>query len=110
MALSIFSTSKLTAATAAGGLQTSTTVLASNPGRTFFTIQNQDNSHELYIAFGVTASSSVYHLVLKAATGAHDGSGGSVSMETGTVFTGVITCYSAGTPSYTCIETSDSGT
>ena len=107
MAINISHTQQLTSATSAGGLQTSTTVLASNPGRTSFMIQNQDNTHELYIAFGVTASSSVYHLVLPVATGAHNGTGGSVAQENGIVFSGLITCYSAGTPSYTVFETSD---
>ncbi len=106
MALNVQHTQILTPATAAGGLQTSTTILAANPGRTFFMIQNQATA-ELYIAFGVTASSSVYHLVLKASTGAHDGSGGSISMESGMILGMSITCYASGTPSYTVMETSD---
>ena len=108
MALNIFSTSKLTSATSAGGLQTNATILASNPGRTFFTIQNQD-THALNIAFGVTASSSVYHLVLKACSGAADGTGGVVSMESGTVLTMSVTGYAqgGGSLSYTVIETTD---
>ena len=90
MALNIFSSSKLTTATSAGGLQTSATILASNPGRTSFMIQNQD-THALNISFGATASSSVYHLVLKACGSAADGSGGVCSMEAGTVYTMAIT-------------------
>lgn len=107
MALNVSGTQQLTSATSAGGLQTSTTVLAANAGRTFFMIQNQDTS-PLYLAFGVTASSSIYHRVLSASTGVHDGSGGSIAMEEGMIFTGKITCYSSGTPSYTVMETSDS--
>lgn len=84
-------------------LATSTTVLAANPARLAFMIQNQDTA-ALKICFGGTASSSVYHVVLKASTGAADGSGGSVAQEAGTVFNGVITCYSSGTPSYTVLE------
>jgi hypothetical protein len=106
MALNVQQTQYLNSATSAGGLQTSTTILAADSGRTFFTIQNQD-TNPLYIAFGVTASSSVYHLVLKAGTGAHDGSGGVVSMESGMILGMAITCYSTGTPSYTVIATSD---
>ena len=107
MAINVSSTQQLSSQTSAGGLQTSTTVLSASKGRTSFMIQNQDNTHELYIAFGVTASSSIYHLVLPAATGAHNGTGGSVAQENGMVFSGVITCYSAGTPSYTVFETVD---
>ena len=84
-------------------VQTSTTVLAANPARLAFSIQNQD-TNPLKICFGGTASSTVYHLVLKASTGAADGSGGAIAMEAGAVFNGAITCYSAGTPSYTCLE------
>lgn len=82
---------------------TSTTILAANSARMAFMIQNQD-TNPLKICFGGTASSSVYHLVLKASTGAADGSGGTVSMESGTIFNGIITCYSAGSPSYTVLE------
>lgn len=84
-------------------LATSTTVLAANPARLAFTIQNQDTA-ALKVCFGGTASSTVYHIVLKASTGAADGTGGTVSMEAGTVFNGAITCFSAGTPSYTVLE------
>ena len=85
-------------------LATSTAVLASNQYRQGWQIQNQDNTHELYVCLGGTASSSVYHFVLKACSAAHDGTGGSFSQLTGIVFTGAITCYSAGTPSYTVLE------
>jgi hypothetical protein len=106
MALHVQQTQQLTSATSAGGLLTATTILAANKGRTFFMIQNQD-TNPLYIAFGVTASSSVYHRVLAGGTGAHDGTGGSISMESGTILGMSITCYSSGTPSYTVLETSD---
>jgi hypothetical protein len=106
--LNVSPTSKLTSATATNGLQTSATILESNPGRTFFTIQNQD-THALNLAFGVTASSSVYHLVLKACSGAADGSGGVISMESGAILSMAVTGYAqgGGALSYTVIETSD---
>ena len=82
---------------------TSTTVLADNPSRQGFKIQNQDST-KLYICLGGTASASVYHYILKAGTGAADGTGGEFSELSGVVFTGAITCYSSGTPSYTVLE------
>ena len=82
---------------------TSTTVLAANEARSGFMIQNQAAA-VLYVCFGGTASNSVYHVILKACSQAADGTGGTVSMEDGTVFTGTITCSAAGTPSYTVAE------
>ena len=104
--LNVSPTGKLTSQTSAGGLKTSTTILSANEARTSFMIQNQD-TNPLFIAFGVTASSSVYHLILKACSSAADGSGGVCSMEAGAILSMVITCYSSGTPSYTAIETAD---
>ncbi len=86
-------------------LATSTTISADNPARSAFMIQNQAAA-KLYICFGGTASSSVYHVILKAGTGTEDGTGGTFAMEDGTIFTGVITCYASGTPSYTLMECS----
>lgn len=86
------------------GLQTSTTVLAANPARSAFMIQNQDNANPLKIRFGTGADASTYDVVLKTCTSAADGTGGVVAMEDGTVYTGAITCFSAGTPSYTVAE------
>ena len=83
---------------------TATTILAENGERAAFMIQNQDNNYPLKICFGGTATSSVYHLILKACTSAADGTGGTVAMEGPVTFTGIITCYSAGTPSYTVLE------
>jgi hypothetical protein len=82
----------------------STTIMASNNTRVAFMIQNLDNSNPLKICFGGTASSTVYHLILKAASGSGVGDGGTVAMEGPVTFTGAITCYSAGTPAYTYLE------
>lgn len=86
------------------GLQSSVTVLSANSSRGAFIIQNQDNGNPLKIRFGTGASATVYDVVLKACTSAADGTGGVVSMEDGTVYTGLITCFSAGTASYTVFE------
>lgn len=84
-------------------VQVSTAVLAANANRQGWKIQNQDNA-KLYICLGGTASATVYHYILKAATGAADGTGGEFTQMDGVVYTGAITCFSAGTPSYTVLE------
>jgi hypothetical protein len=106
MALNVSSTGVLTSATSAGGLQTSTTVLSANEARTSFMIQNQD-TNPLYLCFGGTASSSVFHVILKACSSAKDGTGGTYTDQAGIIWNGLITCYSSGTPSYTVMETAD---
>lgn len=82
---------------------TSTTVLAANSARIGWQIQNQDTTI-LYVYLGSGASASQYHFVLKACTGVHDGLGGSFSQGNGVVYTGVVSCFSTGTPSYTVLE------
>ena len=84
-------------------IQTSTTALASNPARVAWNIQNLDTG-VLYVCLGGTASASVFHVVLKGGTGAKDGTGGTIGQETGVVYTGAITVFSAGTPSYVVLE------
>ena len=84
-------------------LATSTTILAENGERAAFMIQNQAAA-VLYVCFGGTASSSVYHVILKACSSPADGTGGTVAMEGPVTFTGAITCYASGTPSYTVLE------
>lgn len=79
------------------------TALAANLSRQGWFIQNQDTA-ALKVLLGTGASATVYHIVLKASTGAADGSGGTFGELNGTVFTGPITVFSAGTPSYTIIE------
>lgn len=83
-------------------VQTSGTALAANTARIGFTIQNQ-GTNPLFVLLGTGASSSVYHQVLKASTGAADGTGGIFAMTAGTVYTGVVT-VSGTSPSYTCLE------
>lgn len=83
--------------------QSATTALAANALRVGFQIQNQ-GTNPLFVYFGSSAdSSSKYHFVLKAATGAADGSGGSFSMMGPVVYRGIVTI--AGTsPSYSILE------
>jgi hypothetical protein len=83
------------------GAQTSTTALAANSAREYFQIQNQ-GTNKLYVYFGAGASTSVYNFILKGATGAADGTGGSYSSQSA-VWRGVVSI--AGTnPSYSIIE------
>lgn len=85
------------------GAQTSTTALAANSARTGWQIQNLDTAI-LYVKLGAGASSSSYNFVLKAGTGAADGTAGSFAMMDGNVWRGIVTVASAGTPSYAVIE------
>ena len=85
-------------------IQNSTTALADSSGRRIaWNIQNLDTG-VLYVNMGGTASATVFHFVLKGGTGAKDGTGGTVGQENGVIFTGPISVFSAGTPSYTVLE------
>lgn len=85
-------------------LASASTALAANNARIAWSIQNQ-STNTLYVLLGLGATSSVYHVALKACAVANDGSGGSVSMEAGTVYNGIVTV--AGTsPSYTVTDIS----
>lgn len=78
------------------------TALASNPARLGWNIQNL-GTNPLFVLFGSGASTSVFHVVLKAASGADDGSGGSIAQESGVIYTGIITV--AGTsPRFVVLE------
>ena len=78
------------------------TAIASNPARVAWSIQNL-GTNALFVLFGTGASTTVFHVVLKAGTGADDGSGGFISQEAGVVYTGIVTV--AGTsPRYTVLE------
>lgn len=66
------------------------TALAVNRNRTAWSIQNT-GQNPLYVLLGSGATSSVFHFALKGGTGNEDGTGGSVSQEFGTVYTGIIT-------------------
>lgn len=78
------------------------TALVSNPKRIAWMIQNC-GTNALFVNLGGTASSTVFHVVLKAGSGNDDGSGGSFAQEAGVIFTGKITI--AGTsPRYVVTE------
>ena len=83
-------------------IQSSTTALAANTARIGWGIVNL-GTNPLYVLMGIDASTTVFHIPLKAASVADDGSGGSVFMEDGVIYNGIITV--AGTsPRYTVVE------
>lgn len=83
-------------------IQSSATALAANKARGAWMIQNL-GTNALFVRMGEGASTSVFHVVLKAGTGQDDGTGGTIAQEAGTVYTGVITV--AGTsPRYVVTE------
>lgn len=84
------------------GAQTAATALAVNSARVGFQIQNQ-GTNPLFIYLGSGASSTVYHFILKASTGAADGTGGSYGMLGGDVYRGLITVGGT-SPSYSVFE------
>lgn len=78
------------------------TALAANTERRGWSIQNV-GTNPLFICLGATASSSVFHWVIKGGSGDSDGLGGIVSQTDGTVFTGLITVAGT-TPKFTVME------
>lgn len=92
----------------AGNGSTGVTILASNPARIGFSIQNvgTTTAYILIDGFGKgnLATTSVYHYALKGGTANNDGLGGSVTFSTGAVPTGLITMYGASTAIVTALE------
>lgn len=85
-------------------VKTGATALASNPARIAWSIQNQ-GANVLFVSLDGSASTSHYDYTLKACSVAADGTGGSLSMEAGTIYNGIVTV--AGTsPSYTVMDMS----
>ena len=83
-------------------ISSAATALASNEARTSWMIQNL-GTNALFVRKGGTASTSVFHVVLKGGTANDDGLGGSFAEEAGTIYTGIISI--AGTsPRYVVTE------
>lgn len=81
---------------------TDATGIPENSARAAWSIQNV-GTNPLFVRLGGTASSTVYHYVLKGGSGDSDGLGAMISQTTGTVFTGAISV--AGTsPKYVVME------
>lgn len=78
------------------------TALAANSQRGAWMIQNL-GQNALFVRLGTGASSTVFHIVLKAGTANDDGTGGTFAQEAGVIWTGIVSC--AGTsPRYTVTE------
>ena len=83
-------------------IASATTAIASNAARLAWNIQNI-GMNILYVLLGSGASTTVFHVALKAGTANDDGTAGSVGQEQGIIYTGIITI--AGTsPRYTVLE------
>ena len=78
------------------------TAIASNTARAGWMIQNL-GTNPLFVRMGDSASTTVFHIVLKAGTANDDGTGGIISQMEGTVYTGIITVAGT-TPRYTVTE------
>lgn len=78
------------------------TALAANSERRAWSIQNV-GQNPLFICLGGTASSTVFHFVIKGGSADSDGLGGSVSQTAGTVYTGIITVAGT-TPKFVVME------
>ena len=87
----------------AGNGSTGVQVLASNPARIGFSVQNVGTT-TAWILIGGTATSSVYNYALKGGSGNNDGTGGSISFFSGAVPTGIITLYGASSAIVTTCE------
>lgn len=81
---------------------TAGTALAANSARLGWSIQNV-GTNPVYVCLGPSASSTVFHYVLKGGTGAADGLGGSVSFTSGVIYNGLVT-FAGTTPSITVLE------
>lgn len=78
------------------------TAIAANAERVGWSIQNL-GTNPLFVRFASGASSTVFHIVLKAGAVNDDGTGGFLSQFEGTIYTGIITI--AGTnPRYAVLE------
>lgn len=83
-------------------IASSTTALSANRARGAWMIQNL-GTNALFLRLGSGASTTVFHVVLKAGSGNDDGTGGSFAQENGVVWTGIVTV--AGTsPRYVVTE------
>lgn len=78
------------------------TALSTNPARIGWLIQNL-GTNALFVLLGSGASTSVFHVVLKAGTANDDGTAGSTSQTSGVIYTGIITIAGT-TPRYAVLE------
>lgn len=83
-------------------IQTVATALSANTGRAGWGIQNQ-GTNPLFVRLGDSASTTVFHIILKGGSAVNDGNGGTFTQTQGTVYQGKITT-SGIAPTYTVFE------
>lgn len=81
---------------------TDATGIPANPRRGGWSIQNV-GMNPIYVRLGGTASSTVYHYVLKGGSADNDGNGAMVAQTSGVVFAGAISVAGT-TPKYVVME------
>lgn len=79
-----------------------TTALSANNARGAWSIQNL-GQNALFVLFGSGASTSVFHMVLKAGSANDDGLGGVLSQAEGVIYKGAVT-VAGSSPRYTVYE------
>jgi hypothetical protein len=83
-------------------IASASTALASNTARAGWSIQNL-GQNPLFVRLAIGASTTVFHVVLKAGTANDDGTGGVYSQFEGTIYTGLVSIAGT-TPRYTVTE------
>ena len=91
-----------TTASSTPSIASAATALAANVNRIGWSIQNL-GTNPLFVRLAASASTTVFHFVLKAGTGNDDGLGGIASQMEGIVYTGIITVVGT-SPRYTTLE------
>ena len=86
----------------AGDGASAITILSANNARRGFSIQNVGTT-AAKICFG-TASTSVFHFVLKGGSVDNDGTGGSITFNSGCIYNGIITMFGATTAKVVALE------
>jgi hypothetical protein len=92
-----------TPAIVAGDGSTAITILDANPARIGFAIQNVGTT-AAKVMLGSSASTSVFHFVLKGGSADNDGLGASFSMTSGAVYDGIVTFFGASTAKLVALE------
>ncbi len=83
-------------------IATAGTALASNPERLGWSIQNV-GQNPIFVRLGGSATTDVFHYILKGGSADSDGLGAMVGESMGTVYTGIIT-FTGTTPKIVALE------
>lgn len=82
-------------------IKSDATALVANSNRRAWHMQNLAADHPLFVRYGSGGTTSVYDRILLPGSTQDDGYGGSID---DSVYTGIVTVASAGTPRYICTE------